>query len=329
MVHLHEGHLGEVTKGWGSDLAKPPHLPNTSTTTSPKKQEPVPEITNKLWQDWRSKELNQELTTNNKKTGTEQETEITLNQKITIKLKQPKLEDIIRNPNNKVQSKTKTSGNNITNIRSSKQDTNNMKKEKTQTTSTNENKKSCPEDKKITRSIEKIMRKPTLEITPEVKITPKQQEKKQEISKISNKQQEISVFFTVEEKHPNNKQISPSKKRVQENPKPKQNSPKISNYAKKKRRKENFEKTEKQLQGYWLKFAEKRKQEKLAPVYAARELPYCKVKNNSPSTAVNTGEIKLLEHSTSNLLIKSNNESEMQGNREITPGFQIGLEKSI
>ena len=129
VIHLHEGHLGEVTKGWGSDLAKPPHLPNTSTTTSPKKQEPAPEITNILWQDWRSKELNQELITNNKKTGTEQETEITLNRKITIKLKQPKLEDIIGNPNNKVQNKTKNSGNNITNIRSSKQDTNNKKKE--------------------------------------------------------------------------------------------------------------------------------------------------------------------------------------------------------
>ena len=48
-----------------------------------------------------------------------------------------------------------------------------------------------------------------MEITPEVKITPKQQEKKQEISKMNNKQQEISVFFTVKEKHPNNEQISP------------------------------------------------------------------------------------------------------------------------
>ena len=28
LVPLHEGHLGEVTKGWGSDLINPPPLQN-------------------------------------------------------------------------------------------------------------------------------------------------------------------------------------------------------------------------------------------------------------------------------------------------------------
>ena len=86
------------------------------------------------------------------------------------------------------------------------------------------------------------------------------------------------------------------------------------------------------MQGYWLKYAEKRKQEKLAPDYADRELPYCKVENNSPSTDVNTGKTKLLElskHNLPNLSNTANNESEMQGNQEITPGFQLGLEKFI
>ena len=90
------------------------------------------------------------------------------------------------------------------------------------------------------------------------------------------------------------------------------------------------------MQGYWLKYAEKRKQEKLAPDYADRELPYCKVENNSPSnspsTDVNTGKTKLLElskHNLPNLPHTANKESEMQGNQEITPGFQLGLEKFI
>ena len=285
------------------------------------------------WRDWRQQTNNNpEKTTNNKQVNepVEQETNNT-KLEINVKLKQPTLVEIMKGENKK-QEKCKINNTNKQQRDENLEKNNKTKTTKTQITSKTETNKTRANMKqqttrKNTKAPEQttsspIIRKPTLQHKPAETTTPNKQQNIQQMFNNLNKQQETNQKTTTTPVTKPNKIETSSQK-----------TKKVSKTAEKKTKKQTEKKGIKQLQGFWVKFAEEQKQRRLnqnkPPELAALDQSYCKVKSKPSTPVQGSGDVLESSNSISNpvRVLKSENTSTIKG--KSTSRTQLGQGQSV
>ena len=167
-----------------------------------------------------------------------------------------------------------------------------------------------------------IIRKPTLQHKPAETTTPNKQQNIQQMFNNLNKQQETNQKTTTTPVTKPNKIETSSQK-----------TKKVSKTAEKKTKKQTEKKGIKQLQGFWVKFAEEQKQRRLnqnkPPELAALDQSYCKVKSKPSTPVQGSGDVLESSNSISNpvRVLKSENTSTITG--KSTSRTQLGQGQSV
>ena len=290
---------------------------------------------NKKWEEWRQQtnnELENKQINNQELQKHEQEINKTP-KKVEIKLKQPKLKEIIKTKNNKQDTSTVNTNKQQQSRKPDKTPTNtkennkppikletetNKNKIQDKTTNTNNDKKQQTNKKLVSKqtTTNPEIKKPTLIHKPTDPRTNKKQTNIHQMFNNINKQHDTKQQTTPTRNQYNTKNSS-------------QKTKKVSRTAEKKKRNEEEKNTVKKLQGFWVKFAEEQKLRRLSqnrpPELAVTDQSYCMV-NHSPNPPTQASTSDVLEDSNPMRNLKS--ETNYDINR-ITSRVQLDQDKSV